>query len=187
MTRLPTHDRAARFRTFLPGRVRNRRPALTLVEIAVTVTCMAIAAVIVIPAISDRSGERLRGAAQVFIADLEFAQSQSMSHGDNPRVIAIESDNAGYRIATKSDPATAVKDPATAGPYVRRFGAAGAAALGGVRVKAHTFGSDNRLGLGVLGQLDQTTAAAITFECGSRSIVVTIDPTTGEATAGAVQ
>ena len=168
-------------------RQRNRRRGLTLVEIAVTVTCMAIAALILVPAMGDRSGERLRAAAQVFIADLEFAQSQSMSHGNNPRVVAIESDNLGYRVATRSDPVTAVTDPASANPYVTRFGGARGMALGGVRVDAHTFGTDNRLGFGVLGQLDQTTAATITFACGSRSIVVTIDPITGEATAGSVQ
>jgi prepilin-type N-terminal cleavage/methylation domain-containing protein len=160
---------------------------LTLIEVLVTLTCMAVAMVIVMPALGDRSSERLRGAAQVLIADLEYAQSESMSHGDNPRVIAVESDNAGYRIATRSDPATPVTNPASASPYVMRFGTVRGAGLGGVRVKAHTFGADNRLGFGALGQLDQTSAATITFQCGSHTIVVTIDPATGEATTSAVQ
>lgn len=167
---------------------RNRRPGLTLIEIAVTLACMGIAAVIVLPVLTDQSGDRLRGAAEVFVADLEYAQSQSMSHGDDPRVIAVESDKAGYRIAKRSDPATPVLDPPVGGsPYVMRFGVGRGAPLRGVRVRSHTFGVDDRLGFGALGQLDQTTAATITFECGSHSIAVTIDPVTGEATTGAVQ
>jgi hypothetical protein len=43
------------------------------------------------------------------------------------------------------------------------------------------------LGFGVLGQLDQTAAATITLQCGNRSIVVTVDPTTGEASAASVR
>jgi prepilin-type N-terminal cleavage/methylation domain-containing protein len=160
---------------------------LTLIEIMVTLTCMAIAMVIVMPALGDRSVDRLRGAAQVLIADLEYAQSESMSHGDDPRVLVIESDKAGYRIATKSAPGTAVKNPVGGEAYVTRFGLGRAVALDGVRVSAYGLGGDDQVGFGVLGQLDQTAAATITLACGKRSIVVTVDPTTGEASAGAVK
>jgi len=164
-----------------------RSRGLTLVEIMVTLTCMAIAMVIVLPAFGDRSTERLRGAAQMLIADLEYAQSESMSHGDDPRVLVIESDKAGYHIATKSAPGTAVTNPIGAVPYVTRFGQGRGVALGGVRVGSYNLGGDDQLGFGVLGQLDQTAAATITLQCGSHSVVVTVDPTTGEASAGTVQ
>jgi type II secretory pathway pseudopilin PulG len=175
-----------------PGRLERicrlrRLRGLTLVEIMVTLTCMAIAMAIVMPALGDRSADRLRGAAQMLIADLEFAQSESMSHGDDPRVLVIESDKAGYHLAAKSAPGTAVTNPVGAVPYVTRFGLGRANALGGVRVGAYNLGGDDQLGFGVLGQLDQTAAATITLQCGNRSIVVTVDPTTGEATAGTVK
>jgi prepilin-type N-terminal cleavage/methylation domain-containing protein len=160
---------------------------LTLIEIMVTLTCMAIAMAIVMPALGDRSADQLRGAAQMLIADLEYAQSESMSHGDDPRVLVIESDKAGYRIATKSAPAGAVVNPSGREPYVTRFGQGRAVALAGVRVSSYSLGGDDQVGFGVLGQLDQTAAATITLRCGNRSIVVTVDPTTGEASAGAVQ
>ena len=163
------------------------RPGLTLIEICVTLTCMAVAAAIVMPALGDRSGERLEGAAQILIADLEFAQSQSMSHGDDPRVLVVDADKAGYRIATKSAPATPVINLVGRVPHVTRFGQGRALALTGVRVASHTFGADDRLGFGVLGQLDQAAAATITLQCGSRKVVVTVDPTTGDASASAIQ
>jgi prepilin-type N-terminal cleavage/methylation domain-containing protein len=180
----PTPDRLEGFGRI--GGLRRLR-GLTLIEIMVTMTCMAIAMVIVLPAFGDRSPERLRGAAQMLIADLEYAQSESMSHGDDPRVLVIESDKLGYRIATKSAPGTAVTNPVGAGPYVTRFGQGRAAALAGVRVSSYGLGGDAQLGFGVLGQLDQTAAATITLQCGNRSIVVTVDPTTGEASAASVR
>jgi type II secretory pathway pseudopilin PulG len=164
----------------------RRQGGVTMIEIVVTLACMAIAAMIVLPVVSDNSAERLRGAVQILVADLEFAQSQSMSHGDNPRLLVIESDNLGYRIATKSTPATPVNNPLGGDPYVTRFGAGRATTLNGVSVGSYSFGGDDKLGFGVLGQLDQSTAATITLVCGSRSIQVTIDPTTGEATPGTV-
>jgi hypothetical protein len=148
---------------------------------------MAVAAAIVMPALGDRAGERLEGAAQILTVDLEFAQSQSMSHGDDPRVLVVDADRAGYRIATKSAPATPVTNLIGNVPHATRFGQGRALALTGVRVASHTFGADDRLGFGVLGQLDQATPATITLQCGSRKIVVTIDPTTGEASTGTVQ
>jgi prepilin-type N-terminal cleavage/methylation domain-containing protein len=160
---------------------------LTLIEIMVTLTCMAIAMAIVMPALGDRSADQLRGAAQMLIADLEYAQSESMSHGDDPRVLVVESDKAGYHIGTKSAPGTAVANPLGGMPYVTRFGLGRANALTGVRVSAYSLGGDDQLGFGVLGQLDQTVAATITLQCGNRSVVVTVDPTTGEASAGVVK
>jgi hypothetical protein len=148
---------------------------------------MAIAALIVMPAMGDRASERLEGAAQILIADLEFAQSQSMSHGDDPRMLAIDSDKAGYRIVARSAQTTPVTNPSGGDAYVTRFGLGRAAGLSGVRASAYSLGGDDKLGFAVLGQLDQTAPASITLQCGARKVVVTIDPTTGEATAGAVQ
>jgi len=102
-------------------------------------------------------------------------------------VLVVESDKAGYHIAAKSAPGTAVANPVGGLPYVTRFGQGRANALGGVRVGSYGLGGDDQLGFGVLGQLDQTAAATITLQCGSHSVVVTVDPTTGEATAGTVQ
>ena len=164
-----------------------RRRGLTLIEIMVTLTCMAIAAVIIMPAMGDRAPEQLRGAAQILIADLEFAQSQSMSHGDDPRMLAVDADKAGYRIVARSAPTTPVTNPVGGDTYVTRFGLGRATGLNGVRVSAYSLGGDDKLGYAVLGQLDQTAPASITLQCGARKVVVTIDPTTGEATAGAVQ
>ena len=175
--------------------LRGRGRGLTVIEVMVTLICLAVAAVIVLPTVSDNSGERLRGAAQILVADLEYAQSESMSHGDDPRRLVIDADKLGYYITKKSAPLapppppapkTPVNNPVGGMPYVTRFGSDRAAMLGGVSIGAYDLGGDDRLGFGALGQLDQSAPATIELLCGVRKIVVTIDPTTGDVSMGEV-
>jgi Tfp pilus assembly protein FimT len=153
----------------------------------VVLVCLAVAAAIVFPTASDKSGERLRGAAEILVADLEFAQSESMSHGDDPRLFVIDADRLGYRITKKTTPSVPVTNNVGGAPYVTRFGHDRAAALTNVKVGTYSLGGDDRLGFGALGQLDQTTAATIQLVCGSRKVDVSLDPTTGEITIGPIQ
>jgi type II secretory pathway pseudopilin PulG len=160
---------------------------MSLVEVTITLLCLAIAAMVVFPTLSDTAPEQLRGAAQVVIADLQFAQGQSMSRGDDPRLVVFEPGRNGYSIAPKSEPNKPIKHPIGGEKYVTKFGQGRAASLGKVRIGALTVGGDDQLAFGGLGQLDQTTPATITLTAGSRSLVITIDPITGDATTGAIQ
>ena len=45
---------------------------------------------------------------------------------------------------------------------------------------------DHELGFGLYGQLDQAAAATITLGCGGKTIVITVDATSEEATIGPV-
>ena len=163
------------------------RQGLTMIEVVVTVVCLAIAAAIVLPGMSDNSGERLRGAAQILAADLELAQSQSMSRADDPRLLVIDADSGGYFISARSTPTTPVSDPIAKLPHATRFGSGRAIGTASVRVDSYSLGGDNRLSFGALGQLDQATPATIQLACGARKIVITLDPTTGEITTGPLQ
>jgi prepilin-type N-terminal cleavage/methylation domain-containing protein len=176
-----------RQRTKANWRSPRARRGLTLVEVVVTVVCLAIAAAIVLPGLSDNSGERLRGAAQILAADLEYAQSESMSRSDDPRMLVLDADNGGYVIATRSAPGTPITNKMGRLPYATRFGTGRALGTGNVKVGTFSLGGDNRLSFGALGQLDQATTATIQLVCGARSIVISLDPTTGEITTGPLQ
>ena len=149
--------------------------------------CLAIAAAIVIPVATDNSSDRLRGAAKMLAADLEYAQSESMSHGDNPRLFVIDADKGGYRITTQSIPTVPITNKVGGDSYVTRYGSGRAAALSGVKVGTYSLGGDDRISFGTMGQLDQTAAATIQLVCGPRSIQVSVDPTTGEVSIGTLQ
>ena len=139
------------------------------------------------PTVTDNGPDQLRGAAQMLVADLAYAQAQSLSHADDPRMIVIAADKAGYHLAAKSAPATPITNPVGQRPYVTTFGIGRAASLGKVRFGPVAFNGDDQLGFGGLGQLDQTMNATIMLTAGVRSVVITIDAITGEATVGAIQ
>ena len=110
-----------------------------------------------------------------------------MSHADDPRLLVIDPDNLGYRITTRSAPAIPVTNSVGGVPHVTRFGSDRAAALANVKVGTYSLGGDDRLSFGALGQLDQSATATIKLVCGSHSIVISVDATTGEITTGAIQ
>jgi Tfp pilus assembly protein FimT len=158
----------------------------TAVELLITVACIAIAALIVVPAIGDTAPWQLKNAAEVVVADLEYAQTQSIAHPDDPRVFVLDTANSSYYIAAASNPSTPLTNPVGGLPYKVKFGAGRAASVPSVRFGAISVGGDNRLGFGGYGQLDQSTAATITLSAGTHSLTITLDAVTGEASVGTV-
>ncbi len=161
--------------------------ALTIVELLITVLCLAIAAAIVVPALGDTASWQLRSAAELLVADLEYARCEAISHGDDPRILVVNADGGGYSIVTRSDPSTPVVNPIGAVPYALQFGSGRAASMPRVRISASELGDDNLLGFGPFGELEQSTPATLTLSAGSYRITVTLDPITGEATVGPLQ
>lgn len=62
-----------------------------------------------------------------------------------------------------------------------------AATLPLVKIAAYSLGGDDQLGFGSVGQLDQTTPATLTLSAGNRSLTITLDPLTGEASVGQIE
>ncbi len=169
-----------------PGRGRSL-PArsFTAIELLIVIVIVAIAASLVIPMIGGTSTIRLRAAARMLVADLEFAQIESMAHTDDPRLFVIEGSTT-YRIAPTSNSISAIVNPADGDAYRVVYGTGRAAELVGVVISAFSLGGDDRLGFGRYGQLDQAAAATITLAASGETVTVTLDPETGEATVGPV-
>lgn len=156
----------------------------TLMEMTIVVLVIAIAAGIALPMLGNSNTGKLRAAADVLAADIAYAQSESIAHGDNLRLLVVDADHHGYRIATQNDPNTPVTDPVTHQPYQVVFGQGTSRSLGGVTITATHIGGDDQLGFGALGQLDQTDPATFTLTAGTSCVTVSVDPNTGETTIG---
>lgn len=159
------------------------RSAYTLIEVLIVVTILGIVAAIVVPAGGTTGATKVRAAARLLVADIEFAQNESIAHPDDPRLLVIDQANSRYWVAAVSDPATAINDPAGSGTMLVQFGSARAAYLGGVTVQSYALGGDAELRFDGLGQPDQTTAASVVLECEGHTLTITVSPTSGEVSA----
>lgn len=146
----------------------------------IVLTILAIAVVLAVPMFSQTDVSKLRGAARLLQADLGFAQIESVSHGDDPRVMVFDTVNNLYHIAASSDPATPIINPAGGAPYVLEFGLGRATGMDGVTISALSVGGDDQLQFGIYGELDQSTPATMTLSLGGKSVTITVDPDTGD-------
>lgn len=162
-----------------------RHTAFTLVELTIVIVVLAIAATLAVPLLAAPYPTRLTAAAELVAADLGFAQSDSITHADDPRVVTFNTGMSTWFVAKKSAVDTPITEPVTQAAYTTQFGLGRAAQLTGVTIQAYSLGGDARLGFGKFGELDQTTAASVTLASGGWTLTITFDPTSGEASLGA--
>src|SRR5688572_11490694 len=90
---------------------RRRGRGMTVIEILVVVSCLAVAAALVLPSLGNTGTTQLRGAAESLVADLEYAQQFSLAHGDDPCVIVFDAANESFGLARVSNPAGIIAHP----------------------------------------------------------------------------
>ncbi len=151
-----------------------------MVELLIVLVLMAIAAVLALPMMNGTNTTRLRAAADLLMADLGFAQVESITHASDPCVVTFDTATATYTIARSSTPATPITNPADNRPYTTTFGTGRASEMTGVTIQAYSLDGDDKLGFGIFGQTDQTTPATITLQAGGSTITIQVDSTSGE-------
>ncbi|MFW6060013.1 MAG: hypothetical protein ACODAQ_07510 [Phycisphaeraceae bacterium] len=171
------HARSRPFRLRAAG-------GFSLVEVLIVLLVLMIAGALAVPMIGQTDDAQLRSAARLLAADLDFARVGSITHSDAPRVVVFDTASEEYHIATEADPGTPLTDPVTKQDYITRFGAGRAAVIGDVGIESHDLDGDDQLGFGIYGQLDQGDPATITLATDTRTVTVTVDPVSGEATIG---
>ena len=107
------------------------RGAFSFMEVPIVV---AIAATLVTPMFGNDDPTKLIAAARQRAGDLAFAQVESISHGDDLRVVGFDTVAHAYSITPASDTGTPLTNP---------------------------VGGDDILGFGPYSEFDQTTGATI--------------------------
>lgn len=154
----------------------------TLIELMIVMVIIGIAFGLALPFIGDSKELRLREAARMLAADLEFAQSESIAHPDNLRIVKFNSSTSEYWITSvsASPTDTPITDPARNTPFLVQFGIGRAEGIGGVTIASYSLGGDNAICFDAYGAPDQTTTASITLACGPETVTVQIAPGSGE-------
>ncbi len=158
----------------------------TLVEVLTVVIILGIAAALAVPMMGNTALTKLQGASSALVADLAYAQIESLAHSEDKRVVVFDNPNDTYHIALTSDTATPITNPINKEPYLVDYGTGPAESLSGVTITGYDLDGDDMLGFGIYGGLDQATDATITLACEGFSVTITVDPNTGESTIGSI-
>lgn len=160
--------------------VPRQRRGFTFAEVLIVVAILAIVASLAITGDSRPDRTQLRAAARLLVADLEYAQMQSVGNGSDPCVIVFGDANSSYYLARLSDANTPIDDPGTGLPMRTTFGEGRAAGLSRVSFDAINVGGDKQLAFTSTGAPDQATDAVITLRAGAETITIRVDGATGE-------
>lgn len=163
-----------------PLRVTMNRHALTLVEMLIVVTILAILAAIALPTVQSLGGTQLAAAGRLLSADVEFAQAESIAHPDDPRLIRFDVARATYWVAAKSNPLVPIRDPAGPSALLVQFGDARGAGLEGVGIQSIDLGGDAELRFDAWGRPDQAQPARVVLQSGATTLTVTVAASTGD-------
>lgn len=161
---------------------KRRDRAFTLIELLMVMVVIGIAFGLALPMMGDSKELRLQAAARLLAADIELTQNESITHGDDPRLIKFDTGDDEYWIAAVSDPATPITDPVRQEPFLVAFGTGRASGCADVTIQSISLGGDDELRFNAYGAPDQTANADIVLACGPATMTVRVTPGTGEVT-----
>ncbi len=161
--------------------------AVTLVELLIVMVVLAIIAAVAMPMLGETDSTRLAAAAGLLVADLEYAQLESIHHVETPRGLRLDANTESYtvveQVGASFDCATAepLLDPVTGDQLIVTFGSGRASQLQGVTIEdGYDLGGDECLVFLSLGELDQVTDATVTLALGGAQLQITVDAVSGE-------
>ncbi len=169
----------------------NKCRGFTLVEILCVVVILGIAAGIIIPQLGMRHDLKAAAAARMLISDLMYAQNLAISKQRKHYIQFVDQQYTLMSRDSDSDPLSAISHPVTKNTYTVGMGSA-TPGLDGVSLAGWEFGGPSIIGFDDLGSpfaydgtdvLPLNDPAKITIQSGDVSLVVSIEPYTGEASA----
>lgn len=150
----------------------------TLAEILIVIACLLIATVTLLPMGGRDEATRVRAAAALLLADLEYAQAASIGKGADRFAVVMDPQSNGYFVARQTSLADPIAHPVTGALYRVIFGKGAEHHLAGVTIAEE---SDMLIAFNGWGALDQGGDGVITLRCGSHALTIRIDSATGSA------
>lgn len=161
---------------------RRARAGFTLIDLMVALTIMVVAALVVIPGLSDDTRMRLMAASRVVMSDIEMAQVMTITNPQAPVIVKFDPDQSRYFLAYAATPDTPLKRSNTEQDYEVTLGEGRASSAEDVMLAVTDMDLDTLVFDAHGGVQDISTNPVITLSTGSKWIKLTIAPTTGTIT-----
>ena len=161
------------------------RLRFTLIEMLVVVVILGIAAAISIPMMGSAGSVQIRSAANEIAADIEYAKSMAISHGQCYSIV-FDSSTESYEILRESGGSlVSIDHPVKRGfDYVIEFGAG--SGLDNVEITSADFDTSSTVTFDYLGSPYSGTgttsplnSGSIVLSGGSETITVNVEAVTG--------
>ncbi len=157
---------------------RPHRRAFTLIDLMLALAVLAIMMVVVVPSAQPDEQVKLLAAATRLAADVEFAQSASLSTPGDPTVVRFAADGSGYWLALKSDADTPILIPNSDEPFQVVFGQGDARGLEGMTAGLTAQDADT-IEFDAFGRLTEPDDASIKLENTAGATYISVKATTG--------
>jgi type II secretion system protein H len=152
---------------------RSTGGGFTAIELLVVVMIMAIAAFTVVPMLSSASSMQIRSAANMIMADLEYAKSMAISRGQSFTVVFDESADS-YSIKDKDN--NIIQHPVKKGfDYTVDF--RNDSRLKRVDITNADFGPNHSVSFDCLGSPDN--GGSVSLQAGNVNMTIRVEPITG--------
>lgn len=162
------------------------RRGFTLLEMLVTISIIAVAAVLVAPAFNDDARLRLTAASSVLSSDIELAQVMNISYPASPVIVRFEPENQRYWLAYADTPDTPLTREVNGQPYLVEFGVGRASSAADVTFTVDQM-TDDTLAFNAQGGLTNYQVTPTIELCRADSAVtLSVAPTTGTVTESAM-
>jgi len=163
--------------------LRGISAGFTVVEILIVVVIIAIVAVMVVPMMTSAASVQIRSAANMIMADLEYAKSMAISRGQRFSVV-FDTTAESYQIfEDQSGTLVPIKHPVKKGFYYKiNFSTDGR--LNKVDIVSVDFDATsevkfNYLGSPYNGSGTPLNSGVISLQAGGTTATVTVEPVTG--------
>ena len=151
----------------------NSIRGFTVIELLVVVVILAIAAITAIPMMSSASSMQIRSAANLIMADLEYAKSMAITRGQNYTVVFDAGANS-YQIEDQSG--NVIPHPVKKGfNYIVSF--ANESRLNRVDVTNVDFNTNQSVQFDCLGSPDN--GGTVNLQAGNATATIMVEPVTG--------
>jgi prepilin-type N-terminal cleavage/methylation domain-containing protein len=164
------------------GQSAPRRGGFTLFELVMVLLILGIAAAAIVPAVgTNLYSSKLKTAANVLAADIEFCSSECIAQPSAPRAITFDTTHNTYSVID-FNAGTVVNNPGDAMPYTNDFATGRNAQLNGVTITALTMGSGtlSALSFDAYGKPLVTADFVITLTYNGQNMMVTVKMGTGD-------